>query len=119
MPWVLNHRREEKQPTYCDCDECPDMTQVRQQLGCGKLPESERGVFRQPSHFPGEDGTCPGYVISLPQVLAVARLHPWWERGELVTRLGEQPTTLVMDGLDVLEGSRAAAEAYIMERASG
>ena len=78
------------------------------------MPASERGAFRMPPHFPGEDGVCPGYYIALPQVVAIARLHPWWERGELVTRLGEQPTTLAMDALDVLEGSRCAAEAYAM-----
>lgn len=112
LPWVLYHRREEKQPTYCDCDECPEVETTRIQLGCGKLPASKRGEFQRPVCFPGEDGICPGYLVSLPQVLETARLHPWFERGQLAIRLGGQPTAMAMDCLDILQGAINGVEAH-------
>ena len=59
-------------------------------------------------------GTCPGYLVSLPQVIETARLHPWWEKGQLATRLEAQPSALLCDCLDVLEGAIGAVNAHVM-----
>ncbi len=115
LPWVLDHRREIKQPTYCNCEKCPDVPQIRQQLGCGKLPASKRGPAMLPSHFPAAD-VCPGYLVSLPQVIEIACLHSW--RASLAIRIEAQPSCLVMDGIDVLSAEKNAVESYAMERAT-
>ena len=116
LPWVLDHRRESKQPTFCNCDKCPDVEQIRQQLGCGKLPASKRGSFSAPSHFPDSDGICPGYLVSLPQVIQIACLHSW--RDSLVMRLEAQPSCIVMDGIDILSAEKNAVESHAIERAT-
>ena len=63
-------------------------------------------------------GTCPGYLISLPQVLETARMHPWWERGLLRDRIGDAPSALLCDCLDVLQSESNACEARAMEPVS-
>ena len=84
------------------------------------MPTSQRmSQFVAPSAWADRStGICPGYLISLPQVIEVARLHPWWEHGQLTTRIQGQPTTLLMDGLDLLQGEINAVESYVIDKAS-
>ena len=65
-----------------------------------------------------ESGICPGYLISIPQVLEAARMHPWWERGLLRDRIGDAPSALLCDCLDVLQAESSSCEARAMERTS-
>jgi hypothetical protein len=85
------------------------------------MPASTRWVYAAPTTeiaSVSESGICPGYLISLPQVLDAARMHPWWERGQLRERIDAQPSALLCDCLDILQGEMNACEARAMERAS-
>ncbi len=87
---------------YLDCTRCKLDRAHKRHLNCGHLPSSEwtLGGFPQPPHWPvqiqrgPEEGelefrarlktvVCPGYLISLPQVMDVARLYNWYETGQL------------------------------------
>ena len=119
MPWILNHRREHKQPTLADCSQCKDRQTetTRARLGCGYLTPSTRYPYVAPTSEIGaisESGICPGYLISLPQVGETARLYPWWEKGSLRERLGDAPSALLCDCLDILHAESNAVSAYAM-----
>jgi hypothetical protein len=54
----------------------------------------------------------------LPQVLETARLYSWWEKSQLELRLnGVQPTPLLMDCLDILQGAVNELEGEILAKA--
>ena len=122
MPWVLDHRRHHKQPAFADCSKCryKQRETTRQRLGCGFMPSSMRWAYVAPSTelaAVSETGICPGYLISLPQVLETARYHPGWERGLLRDRIEGQPSALLCESLDLLQSEMNACEARAMERA--
>lgn len=63
-----------------------------------------------------DDGTCPGYLISLAKVHQAARVVPWYRTGQLEVRLGGcAATPLLCDAIDLLEAEQSAVDAYSLE----
>lgn len=54
---------------------------------------------------------CPGYTSNLPQVIEAASCYQWWDKGQLTARLGgEQPTTVMVDAIDILHSAVGAVQ---------
>ena len=101
-----------------DCSKCKARAEQKPTMGCGWIPASERREFRRPSAWPEPVvGTCPGYLVQLPQVLETARLYAWRKDGALEQGLCGWPMTpLFRDCCDVLAGAIGEVEAHMLRR---
>ncbi len=87
---------------------------MRRDMGCGWLPPSESpGAV-----WAGPDGnleltTCPGYTTTLPDVIDVARMYWWADKGGLQRSELNRP---LVDGIDVLRCAVSDVESYTIEK---
>ena len=107
--------------SYLDCSTCLAKDAGRRAWHCGEIQRDQwvGNGFARPSGWPGNDGVdvCPGYLIAKPQVAEAARAHLWWTKGNLTQRF-PKPTELLMDAIELISSSAAAAEGYSIEQAS-
>lgn len=115
-----------------------DLTTAESYLACGPciqaVPEASRQLWncgrapRLPGHlggYPMPDGaerpacdTCPGYLISLPQVVETTRAYAWWDKGQLRDFCdGETPPATLRLYIDVYREALNEAEAAEILRA--
>ncbi|WP_333729410.1 hypothetical protein, partial [Listeria monocytogenes] len=55
---------------------------------------------------PPECTTCPGYYARLPEAFEVARLLPWFRKGQLALRV-PYPSAALVDAIDATESALA------------
>jgi hypothetical protein len=108
---------------YLNCSTCErDLpAKVRAGWNCGLLAVTKRvgPGFPSPASFGSDTEICPGYLISLPQVIEVARARVHWQKGLLKERYeGEELTGLVFDGLELLEGYISELELQVSTEGS-
>ena len=107
-------------------------------MGCGWMPASDRtGTFKaipagaeyRPSQREGETTEdylarwdrylCPGWLIRLPEVIEVARLYLWWDKGQLALALdGEHVTERLRDLIEIFHAAVGAVQRDQMEAAA-
>ena len=83
---------------------------------CGRIPEEQR-LRRTTRNDPPawgltKEDLCPGYLISLPQVIEAANAHTCWKEGQLADAYPEADRSI--DGpllASVLELNQSLAEA--------
>jgi len=88
---------------------------VRQR--CGLLPrDPEAPGFPAQTNWPVDSpSACPGYLVTLPQVLEGARALAW--KDNLVQRYeGLEPTGLVMDAIDIVQSSISEVESAMLAK---
>ncbi len=74
-----------------------------------------RGAPPKWGHTP--EDVCPGYLISLPQVIEAAMAHRWFDKGQLGERLqaqGVELTPLLQGCIDALDGAIGEVESDMM-----
>jgi hypothetical protein len=71
--------------------------------------------FSSPLDWPIESpAVCPGYLVTMPQVLEAARALAW--KDSLQVRYeGIAPTGLLMDAIDVMQGAMNEVEAAMVK----
>ena len=106
---------------FLDCKSCLTHRDEsrRRGMGCGWLaptePRERLDVWRGPQNSLGdiEDvTTCPAYTAALPDVVDVARLYSWADKGGLQRHTLTRP---VIDGIDILRASVGEMEAFKIE----
>jgi hypothetical protein len=118
LPFVHERRRElaeksaENARAFMDCRSCLRNVpkEARQLWNCGHLPRLPLNQYAGPALECRiePDAVCPGYSISLPQVIETSHAHAWWEKGQLRDFCeGEQPTELIRACVGILAGSLA------------
>jgi hypothetical protein len=129
LPWVHNERRVYRErgefttaESYLACGPCMATRDVasRQLWNCGRAPriDGRRGGYPMPdgADRPSCD-TCPGYLISLPQVSETLRAFRWWDKGQLRDYCdGETPPAPLRFYIDVLDSTRSEAEPELLRR---
>lgn len=103
-----------------DCTSCEKHTDkaLRREMGCGWLPRAENPA----AVWSGQTGalenrTCPGYTTELPDVIDVARVYWWADKGSIRDRLGGEPPEAIINGVDVLRCAIGDVEHYRIEKA--
>ena len=114
IPYVLQHRWEQKSPAFLDCSDCKKRlpAAARQRQGCPYVRDSYGTVPVRGCRV--ESTVCPGYAIALPQVIEAVSAHAHWDRGQLRDRVGA-PTQSLLTYVETYENARAGAEAYFMK----
>jgi hypothetical protein len=115
LPWLQETRRERPDVPLFNCDSCIKSTPVplRREMGCGYLAGSTPPMWGGPNGKL-ELETCPGYTTELPDVVDVARLYSWAEKGGLQRHRLTRP---IIDGIDILRSAVADVEVYSVEKA--
>jgi len=116
IPYVMQFRWEMKDSGYWDCGVCKGRSSVavRREIGCAFIrgasgPTAVRGVRVKQT-------VCPGYAVSLPQVIETVSCHTHWERGHLSERTqGVAPTDSLLSQIEIYDSARRGAEAYFMK----
>ncbi len=101
-----------------DCGECKQNLTLaeRARWGCGWLEPSHRtGTFAH-RRVPIETDVCPGWLISLPQVLEAARAYGWRQQLDQFYE-GQLPTAVLMDAIDVFSNEVEAVKAAVLSDA--
>ena len=108
---------------YLDCSRClesvPEIGRAR--WNCGLMAPADRlgPGFPTPPGAGVSSDICPGYLITLPQVVETARARLHWERGCLSDRYeGEPLTGLLFDCLEILQAAIGDLESRAMNEAS-
>lgn len=88
---------------------------ARSRMACGWIPKEkwkDGAVFPVPGvkEIPK---VCPGYTVHLPAVQDVARSWSWWNKGQLQIRC-DKPSELLLDLIEVFNGSFVGAQEYEM-----
>lgn len=132
--------KREKRPnamTYLDCNACRSddpaqpnrlSPEARASWRCGWIPEHERrapGFRGSPpnwDHKPTD--LCPGYLISLPQVMEAANAHSWCkDMHQPIDRLyagaDPDPEALLHVSILVLNQALGEAESEAMAKVTG
>jgi hypothetical protein len=73
---------------YLDCTECQRTVSEVDRLGmrCGwlpRLPDAETTLVIPPAAPEPACGTCPGFLMRLPEVGQAFTAHLWWDKGQL------------------------------------
>ncbi len=134
LPWVQDSKR--RDPTFspiADCENCLKNVnkQSRQSLGCAyeappasSIPVStweHRG--REYRHGEHDDkgipivNVCPGYLVSLPEVIDVARAHLHWDKSQLATYCRGEVSDEMFYGVETLYGASGECQAWAMRPA--
>lgn len=81
--------------------------QERVRRGCGFLPRDPSANLRfgVPVACEVEPTVCPGFSISLPEVMEVVRYRPSYLKGYLAEHLGDTPSEQLIEAQNVLEGA--------------
>lgn len=133
LPWLQRARRETKDPKMLDCTACQKNTtaQERSVMACGfeppppsAQPWAPPGLSwpDKPDGAQGGPSVCAGYSTTLPEVREVTRAHVHWAdgRGTLRDRYGGQdPTEVLLDGLELLQGSIWELDAWLTRPKEG
>lgn len=97
------------------CEPCTKVNneKARSFMACGWIPQTK---WRRKAPWPvpgfrGDVTVCPGYSSKLGAVQDVARAWSWWTKGQLETKY-PQPSTLLMDLVEVFNGAQVGAENY-------
>lgn len=64
---------------------------------------------------PPECSTCPGYYARLPEAFEVARLLPWFRKGQLHLR-EPNPSGALVDAIDLVEQALSLRESDELRR---
>lgn len=107
--------------SYLNCNDCIKQLprKTRAIWNCGLMSPTERtGPGFPVPHDWGEDPPiCPGYLISMPQVVECARAKLHWDKGQLRDRYeGLELTGLLLDSIEILAVSSSEAEANFLRR---
>lgn len=108
--------------SFLDCSTCQARTApaARQLWNCGHLPRLPGNRYQGPtlSADLAPDTVCPGYLITLPQVVEATRAFGWSEKGQLREFCdGETPTELLRVCVEVLGGVTGEAQITKMREA--
>lgn len=102
------------QRNHLDCGECQANTtaEERQGMRCGWLPRlpDNRGQVCVPHESLADPkcGTCPGYLVGLPEVGQAFTAHMWWDKGQLRAFAGDdQPSILLPFYVEQVAGAIA------------
>ena len=111
LPWVQWHRdrlADDGDPfadQYLNCTNCQTLCDsgTRKMWHCGWLPATAWcGIgFRLPVGAP-EPTMCPGYTISLPEVIEAGRAMLWRNHGQLQELYDVPITQALRDCVDIL-----------------
>lgn len=85
-------------------------------MACGWDPPSGHGELLWPGpdkQLVGKITVCPGYTTALPDVVDIARLYPWAEKGGLQR---SELTRGAIDGVDILRNTVGELEAFRIEQ---
>lgn len=90
-----------------DCGSCLAATPavVRRTWNCGHLPRLPGNAYGGPPLDTElePDATCPGYLISLPQVVEASHAYAWWEKGQLRDFCDDEtPTPILRAAVELL-----------------
>jgi hypothetical protein len=99
---------------FLNCAACwKDQTdEDRQGLACGWLPRLPGVEPVLPMGAPRPAcGTCPGYLVSLPQVGQALHAHLWWDKGQLRDLVADAEVSPLLRGyVDAVSGAVAELE---------
>jgi hypothetical protein len=102
-----------------DCDSCTLGHEERKLWSCAWVPSDERsGRGPVPPDYPHNyPDICPGYLVTLPQVIEAARASSWRRDGALGQFYSGPLTDLAKYCIDLISGEfKAVEQHYIRER---
>jgi hypothetical protein len=128
LPFVNERRRAlaetsvEHARAFLSCGSCLERNPEasRRSWNCGHLPRLPQNPYAGPSLDCRlkADTVCPGYLVSLPQVIEASHAHVWFDKGQLTEFCdGKQPTRAMRDCVDILDCSIAEANAAAVRNA--
>ena len=131
MPWV--HEAERRNPggvAISDCDTCMTNLRkdIRQSMGCAYEPVAPPAIYvatwdhegrKHCSDEYSDTGeqllkVCPGYLISLPEVIDVARAQRHWTHGELTSYCRGMARDEMLTGIEIFDGAMTAMTNWTM-----
>ena len=103
--------------SYLDCSRCQELVtkEARARWNCGLLKPSERigPGFPAPADWGESSEICPGYLVTLPQVIETARARVHWEKGLLKERYeGQNLPGVLFDCIEILSGAVSDVESF-------
>jgi len=116
-----NHPNSQEFLNCFHCEENVDPS-IRARWNCGRMPPHNRTGpgFPNPPHWGPDCSVCPGYLITLPQVIETARVRSHWKHGCIKERYEDAPLTgLLFECIDFLDNSVQNLEARLCNRQAG
>jgi hypothetical protein len=121
--------------TFLDCNACMSTdprqpgrlpAEMRARWRCGWVQEQDRATKSVRNDPPSWGCTsadvCPGYLISLPQVVEAANAHTCWKEGQLAQAYPGADISLeslLMESVLILNQALGEAEAEAMAKLNG
>jgi hypothetical protein len=82
---------------------------------CGPVPAYPRA--HDPDGAAVDPEQCPGYLMSLPDTIATLEAFPHWDKGTLRDWCGGKPHRILLEYLNVLQGSVSGLESHAFRKA--
>lgn len=118
LPWLQERIRNDRETVgyLIDCDRCMqnNSAQIRQAMGCGWEPRIEGArPWQHEGYTDAAPTACAGYTTKLPEVIEINRARLHWSKGALREFCGDQqPSELLMRGIEILEGAANEASCW-------